>query len=125
MIIQEQEVQFNPDDPKNMAQALFNIFLYTYTNAIASKIYIESKIVAMKAANKAYEDECSKHGPIGFCMNHPFTDEILQQKQKELDFVNINLIESQAMMLFIRDRFLEGIDLTPIQPMIEVSSSKQ
>lgn len=100
-------LKFNRTDPKSMAQTLFNYFLAQYEDTIRVQCREEAELAGMIAANKAYEQHEDNCG--GFGGMPPWSNQQLELKRKHIEEYDAQVKDANAMVKFLRDRFLVGL----------------
>lgn len=110
MNIKSINIDFSYTD-ENIAKAIFDIFFYQYSEALSAEISNRHNLSASEAANKSYEEEWKKQDGLGWCSNHPFSNSDIEYKKSEVKKSEKNLKDAKALMLFVRDRFLEKFNI--------------
>lgn len=107
MTVYAANLKFNRTDPKSMAQTLFNYFLAQYGDIIRCQCRSEAELAAMIAANEAYNKHEDSFG--GFGGIPPWNDQQLKLKRENIEREAEEVKDSEAMIKFLRDRFLVGL----------------
>jgi hypothetical protein len=94
-------------DNKEVAKTILDFFIYQHTQAFQEEINTRCELNACKAANTAAEREYKESQELGFGARLPYDAYNIEQKEKELERAQRDLVEAKALLDFIRDRFVE------------------
>jgi hypothetical protein len=108
MIIQAAHLEFKSFEPRSMAEVIFNYFLLQYKNAIRNECSEEAKLASMISGNKAYDERMKEEFGGGFSQP-PYSDNLIQIQKHALDDSKKAVIEAEAIIKFLRNRFFEGL----------------
>jgi cation transport regulator ChaB len=104
-------LKFNALNDQTIAKVIFNYFLAQYTDVVKRNCHASATLSAMKAANKAYEEDYRRNdmGVGGFMTGQPYTSHKIQYAEEDLKKVIEEMKEAEAVIQFLRDRFLAGV----------------
>ena len=108
MIFERVNGELKSSDPKEVAQTIFDFFMWQYEDSVRNEISARCDIEAAKAANAAASCEYEKEnlGP-GMGPRLPYNTSDLFSKTTEANRAKKQLKEAKLLLNFIRDRFID------------------
>lgn len=85
---------------------MFNYFLEQYADVTRRQVVCEAELASMRAAN----EEFNKHDDFGGGFSQdPFSSATIKHKEEEIIRIAEEVKDAHAILIFMRDRFLEGM----------------
>jgi len=106
MMIFPVNLEFDRTDKKSIAKTLFNYFLAQYADTTRRQVIGGAELASMRVANEEYR----KHEEFGGgWSNDPYSDLQIKNKEVIIKRLSEEVADAQAIINFMRDRFLEGM----------------
>lgn len=99
-------ITFDRNDPKSIAQALYDYLLWLHGQHVRNAVIGKSDIVGALSANRAYDMERKKYNDaVGWRMP-PYSDAVIINMRTESDRLDEIVIDSDSLLKFYFNKFV-------------------